>query len=137
MKTSGMPFSASTSGKYAPLTQAELAETLCGFKFKRKSSPMAQIADLYLYPICRGSYEDSYRPYVTLVENRKLVNSVLDPALLEVCGIKLSCFELVNRGPKTQKPDESPAFAQPSQRGPHGTMPAFKIGDSLGNFNDF
>jgi hypothetical protein len=93
MKLVGMPFAASTSGKYAPLTQAELAQTLYSFRFKNKTSPMAQVADLYLYPICRGSYDGTYYPHKVLREKMKLVDCVLPPETLEQCGIKLSCFD--------------------------------------------
>jgi hypothetical protein len=56
LKANGSPFAAATSEKYGPLSQPELNETLYELDFKFKSSPMAQLADLYLWPICMGGY---------------------------------------------------------------------------------
>jgi hypothetical protein len=48
LKAEGRPFAADTSDKYVPLSAAELRATLYEFKLKAKTSPMAQLADLYL-----------------------------------------------------------------------------------------
>jgi hypothetical protein len=47
LRTEGMPFSGDAMAQYAPLSTEELAFTLYDFDFKNKTSPMAQIADLY------------------------------------------------------------------------------------------
>jgi len=99
----GMPFGGKDAGKYSALTAPELRDTLYDLKFKNKSSPMAQLADLYLYPIARGGYDPAYRPYQLLVENKKLVDAHLVPEQLPHLGIKYSCFELVSNTPNNIK----------------------------------
>lgn len=90
----GMPFDPKTSGKYAPLKAAELADTLYEFRTKAKSSPLMQMADLYLWPICMGGYNPQNRPYARLKEDRKLIDCTLEPEQVPALGIKYSCWEL-------------------------------------------
>lgn len=90
----GMPFNPKTSGKYAPLKAAELAETLYEFRIKNKSSPLMQMADLYLWPMCMGGYNPQNRPYARLIEDRKLIDCTLEPEQVPALGIKYSCWEL-------------------------------------------
>jgi hypothetical protein len=93
LRENGLPFAQETSVKYAPLTKEQLAETLYSFKFKKKSSPMMQLADLYLYPICRARYEQSHRPYEFLRSRKKLIDDSIAAADVPALGIKYSCFE--------------------------------------------
>jgi hypothetical protein len=97
LRTSGPPFAMSSSAQYSPLTADEFSKTLYEIRFKTKSSPMAQIADLYLWPIALAGYEPRNRPYVALQSSGRLIESRLSPSQLEVCGSKYSCFELVRR----------------------------------------
>jgi hypothetical protein len=90
----GMPFHEGGDPKYQPLSQPELHHTLREFRLKYKSSPPMQIADLYLYPICRAGYV-KYKPLETLKANKKLIDNLLPPEGIEALGIKYSCFELV------------------------------------------
>lgn len=99
MRLKGLPFAADTSGKYAPLSQAALFETLYEFKPKFKSSPMAQFADLYLWPICMGGYHESNRPYRRLREDGKLIECSLPQEARAAEASKYSCFDLVERKP--------------------------------------
>jgi len=101
LKSEGMPFATTTSGKYAPLAAPDFRRILYDFKYK--SSPMAQIADLYLYPMCRGGYPGTYEPYERLRSENKLIDCLLPPADLPTRGIKYSCFDLVGKG------DDEPA----------------------------
>jgi len=96
MRQKGMPFNKETSGKYKPLSQGELEHTLYDLKYKFKSSPMAQFADLYLYPIARGRYQNEYRPYQILITERKLIDAHVPEEHVDALGVKYSCFELVN-----------------------------------------
>jgi hypothetical protein len=57
---------------------------------------MAQIADLYLWPILRQRYQPEYRPYRGLREAGRLIECVLGEAEVKACGSKYSCFELVD-----------------------------------------
>jgi len=95
LRTEGMPFSADASAKHAPLGSKELTESLYELKFKKKSSPMAQFADLYLYPMARGGYDENYWPYAKLRERKKLIDDQLREEDIPHLGIKYSCFELV------------------------------------------
>lgn len=96
LRTQGMPFTGGGDVKYKPLSQPDLHETLREFRLKFKSSPMVQLADLYLYPMCRNGYE-AYRPYDEFRAAGRLVNCELDDTELPALGIKYSCFDLVKR----------------------------------------
>lgn len=97
LKVAGMPFSQGTSGKYAPLSVDELNRTLYEFRTKSKSSPLMQMADLYLWPICIGGYDPSNRTYLRLISDGKLIDCQLDASDRAAMGIKYSCFENVVR----------------------------------------
>jgi hypothetical protein len=93
LKSKGMPFDKHNSGKYAPLDPAELSATLYEFRTKDKSSPLMQLADLCLYPICRYPYDPSYRSHRDLLVRGKLIDCVLKPEEIPARGIKYSCFD--------------------------------------------
>ncbi len=99
LRSEGMPFATDTSGKYAPLTATELSETLHEFRTKNFTSPMAQLADLFLWPMCLGGYHESNRPYARLNADGKLIESQIPPDEWPVRGSKYSCFDLVARKP--------------------------------------
>jgi hypothetical protein len=103
LRTKGMPFASGNMAKYAPLSAVELADTLYDLDFKSKSSPLDQIADLYLYPMAHAGYDTSYAPYVSLHENKKLIDDHLSAEEIPHLGIKYSCFERVEQA-KTKKP---------------------------------
>ncbi len=93
LRTEGLPFDAKNSGKYTPLTKDQFAATLYDLRFKAKSSPMAQFADLYLWPVCIGGYHAGNRPYRRLQEDGKLIECLLPEADHATLGSKYSCFE--------------------------------------------
>ena len=99
MRTIGLPFDQSNSDKYRPLSQRELKATLYDFKMKHKSSPLTQLADLYLWPLCIGGYHKSNRTYARLVADGKLVEHRLVPEEIDLMGSKYSCFEGVSVRP--------------------------------------
>jgi hypothetical protein len=99
LKRDGLPFAKETSEKYAPLTSGDFQTTLYEFKPKFKSSPMAQFADLFLWPICMGGYHASNRTYRRLKEDNKLIECVITEADWPVLATKYSCFEGVKRQP--------------------------------------
>lgn len=99
LRVKGSPFSAETSDKYGPLTAAELTETLYEFALKAKTSPLAQMADLYLWPICMGGYHKSNRTFARLVVDKKLIEAHLAAEALPTMGSKYSCFEGVTAKP--------------------------------------
>jgi hypothetical protein len=94
MKSSGAPFDAHRSTRYAPLDPEQLASTLYELRFKSKSSPMVQIADLFLWPIAVGGYDPMHLPYTLLRDSGRLIECHLDTAEHSACGTKYSCFEL-------------------------------------------
>ena len=75
LRKHGLPFDQETSGKYEPLDAATLSKVLYDFKTKNKSSPLAQVADLYLWPMCKGGYHSENRPYQQLLTAGKLMDS--------------------------------------------------------------
>lgn len=92
-----MPFGGPDAAKYAAMSADEMRETLYDLKFKKKTSPMAQLADLYLYPMARGGYQPGYLPYTMLMENNKVIDAVISDEDRPHLGIKYSCFENVKR----------------------------------------
>ncbi len=56
---------------------------------------MAQIADLYWWPILWEKYRPGYMPYQEFRAGGRLIECVLDAADLKAFGTKFSCFELV------------------------------------------
>lgn len=96
LRADGMPFANETSSKYGPLSQVELADSLHELRFKKKSSAVIQLADLYLYPLARAGYEEDYRPFALLREKGKLIDCALEAEALPSEGIKYSCFDWKN-----------------------------------------
>lgn len=91
MRSKGLPFNQSNSAKYKPLSNAQLKNALLEFGVRTKSSQLMQLADLVLWPACRGGYDATDRNYRTLKDNHKL----LDMYCTEengLQGIKYSCF---------------------------------------------
>jgi hypothetical protein len=114
LRSEGMPFATDNMAKYAPLSATELTETLYDLDFKKKSSPMVQVADLYLYPMARGGYDPTYLPYKSLRGSKKLIDDLLTEDEIPHLGIKYSCFEHVRKvDAKTKKPVLRLALKQP------------------------
>lgn len=88
-----MPFATDSSSKYAPLGPEELKFRLLDLDFKKKSSPMMQLADMYLYPLSRSGYDQLYRPLKMLREHKKIIDLVLPEEDIPHCGVKYSCFD--------------------------------------------
>lgn len=97
LQSKGNPFDQNASRRYQPLSSDTLNSTLFDLKFKFKSSPMTQIADLFLWPLCRGGYDASYRPYRVLAERGKFIDSIIGDEERDARGTKYSCFELVEQ----------------------------------------
>jgi hypothetical protein len=102
LKTSGPPFEQASSSIYAPLSGAEFAETLHEIRFKSKSSPLGQIADIFLWPLVMSAYRESNRACVALRNAGRFIESRLSAEDVERCGSKRSCFELVERHQRTR-----------------------------------
>jgi hypothetical protein len=94
LKTEGMPFDLGSSSSYQGLTPEDFKGTIVGEPNRiTKKVPMAQIADMLLYPIVKGGYDESYGPYCKLVGAKRLIDAQWPEADLPKCGIKYSCFD--------------------------------------------
>ena len=102
LRSKGMPFAEGGAAQYAPLSRDELNNTLYDLDFKNKSSPMAQIADLYTYPMARGGYDPEYFPYTQLHASNRLIDNHLKREEVPHLGIKYSCFDLVQKNKKSR-----------------------------------
>ena len=98
LKTEGLPFDAARSNAYAPLRAHEFNETLIELRFKAKSSPPMQIADLYLWPIAMHRYGRGGAPYEALRDGGRLIEHGLTAEQIPSRGTKYSCFGLVDQG---------------------------------------
>ncbi|MHA6886182.1 DUF3800 domain-containing protein [Ralstonia pseudosolanacearum] len=92
MRTVGLPFNASNSAKYQPLTAEQLHATLFEFRIKTKASLLMQLADLVLWPVCHGGYDTTHRAYAALAKAGKLLD-VLCTEENGLLGVKYSCFD--------------------------------------------
>ncbi len=96
LKTDGTPFSKDTSSKYEPLKADDFKKILYEFRLKAKTSPLVQLADLYLWPMAMGGYHQENFTYKRLVEDGKLINCLYSNDEIPYFGIKYSCFDLVS-----------------------------------------
>jgi Protein of unknown function (DUF3800) len=95
----GLPFDADSMKKYDPLTSPQLKQTLLEFRLKYKSSPIMQIADLYLWAMAIGGYHRSNRTYARLMTDKKLIDAHLSADDVPTVGIKYSCWDHVEMQP--------------------------------------
>lgn len=95
LREKGLPFDKGSSAAYAPLGADALAGVLYELRFKQKSSPLAQIADLFLWPMVKAGYDATYRPYVLLKEAGRFIERQLEEEECATRGSKYSCFHLV------------------------------------------
>jgi hypothetical protein len=58
---------------------------------------MAQVADLYLWPLAIAGYDEGNRAYGLLKNAGRLIESRLADRQLTTRGTKYSCFELVHQ----------------------------------------
>lgn len=109
--TAGLPFNPATSNAYAPLRAHEFNETLIELRFKAKSSPPMQVADLYLWPIAMHRYGRGGLPYEMFRRAGRLIETQLNEGDIPSRGSKYSCFELVDAAPQNNKgPDTNPSL---------------------------
>jgi hypothetical protein len=107
---SGMIFDPNTSAKYNPLSHDSFNKTLTkNPNFFTKANYLGQIADLLLYPLVKGKYDPSYRPYQLLKSSGKIIDDGLAGGQLNL-GVKYYCFDV----PKEKGPGEPEPFTPPS-----------------------
>ena len=95
LRHEGYSFDATNSAKYSPLNATLLKDTLYDFKIKSKTSPLMQLADLYLWPMCIGGYDPGNRTYRRLLTDGRLIDCILPADVVDSDGIKYSCWERV------------------------------------------
>ncbi|MGL4526280.1 MAG: DUF3800 domain-containing protein, partial [Aestuariivirga sp.] len=84
---------ADNSAAYGALTAEDFRAIVHGEpRGKTKDTPMMQIADLFLYPMAKGGYDPSYRPYAKLLSQGRLIDSLVSEDERPLLGIKYSCF---------------------------------------------
>ena len=94
LETEGMPFDTQSSTAYKALAPEQFKEILIGQPNRiTKQVPMAQVADLFLYPIVKGGYDASYRPYEELMKARRVIDAELTAEERPHLGVKYSCFD--------------------------------------------
>lgn len=113
LRTNGHPFDASNASKYAPLSVEQFRETLYEFRVKWKSSPLTQIADLVLWPMCIGGYDKANIAYSMLKRTGTLIDCKLPKTDVPERGIKYSCWEI--QAPKKPEPDLATGLGQPPE----------------------
>lgn len=104
LKVEGMPFDQAMSAAYGALQAEDFRAIILGEPRERtKATPMMQIADLVLYPMCKAGYDPDYGPYRQLFTHGKVIDALLTDADRPSGGIKYSCF--------TAHKQQDPAFA--------------------------
>jgi hypothetical protein len=88
----GQPFDAESSAKYGPLGEVDFAATLLEFAVRTKRSTLMQLADICLWPVCKGRYDPSNIAFSQLVGRGKLLDALCTPEN-QLHGIKYSCFD--------------------------------------------
>jgi hypothetical protein len=90
LKTSGTEFNQETSAAHAPLSQAELSETLRTIWQDGKGNPLLQLADLVLHPLCHHFTGLENRAYNRLVDTGQIIDARTDDPTI---AVKYSCFD--------------------------------------------
>ena len=80
LKSVGMPFSGSAAAGYESLSAPEFRAILQGEPNRvTKAVPMIQLADLVLYAMARGGYEERYPPFRALHARGRTIDTRLKP----------------------------------------------------------
>lgn len=102
LKENGLAFDQNNSGKYAPLSQKDFAETLGRIQHKPKSNELLQLADSYIYAMARYRYDKKFGLYRHLRDMRRIADFALPEALLPGAGVKYYCFDPKPKNEKTE-----------------------------------
>lgn len=92
LRMEGGPFNKGTSAVHQPLSQADFQRTLMEFAVKQKTARLMQIADLVLWPVCKGGYVSDTRAYRALQDSGKLLDAYCNDAN-QLKGVKYFCFD--------------------------------------------
>lgn len=93
LKRSGNQFDIVSSNYYEPLDAIDYRNIVRGEPQRlTKKSPLIQVADLVLYPIAKGGYDQTYGPYRKLYDSYKLIDCFIPEVEKNIRGVKYSCF---------------------------------------------
>ncbi|MEG3617020.1 DUF3800 domain-containing protein [Magnetovibrio sp. PR-2] len=94
MREHGMYFDANRSQAYSPLAEDDFTKYLLKTpQFTTKYHPIMQIADLVLFPLVKGGYDKTYRPYAALHSANRLIDQHLPQELADEACVKYYCFD--------------------------------------------
>jgi hypothetical protein len=101
LKREGMPFDQNNAAKYNCLQPDDFKRIILGEPHRiTKEAGIVQVADLYLYAMIKGGYDEMYAPYKLLRSNKRLIDDHLPLDEISLRGIKYSCFDFKNaKGP--------------------------------------
>ena len=98
LKKSGKPFDGENREMGKDLSGQDFVRIVMGDpRGRTKATPMIQVADLMLYPMVKGGYDRGYRPYESLLNAGRLIDSLVDPKDLQELGIKYSFLPSLKR----------------------------------------
>jgi len=94
LKSAGMPFRGSADAGYESMSPDEFRAIVQGEPNRvTKKSPMIQLADLVLYCMARGGYDESYPPLQALHARGRIIDAMLKVGEIPTRGVKYSCFD--------------------------------------------
>ncbi len=94
LKADGMPFAGDGANAYGSLPPKEFRRALKGEPKRRtKEAVMMQVADLMLYPMAKGGYDPTYKPYADLMRSGKLIDALVPEQDRSSLRIKYSFFK--------------------------------------------
>jgi hypothetical protein len=93
LKTNGLEFDATRSGRYSPLLASEFQETLGRIQHKPKNHPLLQIADSYIYAMARKAYDKRFWLYRHLRDKRRIADFCIPQEYIKTMGVKYYCFD--------------------------------------------
>ena len=93
LRQDGMIFNPVTSLEYKPFEANGFRLSLLENPyFFDKNNVIGQLADLLLYPLIKGKYDPSYKPYQLLRESGRIIDQSLSEEDLNL-GVKYYCFD--------------------------------------------
>jgi len=93
LRSQGNPFDPNRSSEYSPLSNTDFSRLLRGIDSKTKNNLVMQLTDLCLYPVARSQDQPDNRAFLSLREQKLLVDCDLEPSQIPRLGIKYYCFD--------------------------------------------
>ncbi len=92
LKQNGLAFDAKNSARYAPLSKEQFGDTLGRIQHKPKSHTLLQVADSYIYAMCRFKYDKKFWLHKSLSEAGRLADNYTPVEIGAQVGVKYYCF---------------------------------------------